>query len=172
MRTKLLILVAIVAVPLGVWVWWLQGGFGGRVSDEDARRYFDRIVAAAEKKDFETLCRLNASVGTCRAELRVYCPETFGSGVAPQFPQGEDLERECREAVPTDPPAIVSSRHRPARDGHVGGRVLVVRGVDGRGKPYETEVLIFRDKRSYKATHAVFWSGAKFKGETSVEAER
>ena len=40
--------------------------------------------------------------------------------------------------------------------------MLVVRGTDGRGKPYETEVLIFRDKRSYKAIHAVFWSNDKF----------
>ena len=38
----------------------------------------------------------------------------------------------------------------------------MVRGTDGRGKPYETDVMIFRDRRTYKATHAVFWSGSKF----------
>jgi hypothetical protein len=43
--------------------------------------------------------------------------------------------------------------------------------VDGRGKPYETEVLIFRDKRTYKATHAVFWSGSKFPKTDSARAE-
>lgn len=98
----------------------------------------------------------------CWEELRVYCPEGYGSGPVPQFPKGEELERECRESVPPEPPTIVSSRHQPARDGYVGGRILVVRGDDGRGRPYETEVLIFRDKRSYKAIHAVFWSGDKF----------
>jgi hypothetical protein len=162
MRAKLLIGFAVLAAGLGGLVWWQQGGFGGPVSDEAARRYFDRIVAAAQAKDFETLCNLNGSAGTCREELRVYCPESYGSGPAPRFPKGEELEQGCRESVPRDPPTVVSSRHEPTKDGYTGGRILLVRGVDGRGKPYETEVLIFRDKRSYKAIHSVFWSGDKF----------
>jgi hypothetical protein len=162
MKPKLLIPLVVVAAGIGAWVWWMQGGFGGPVSDGAARTYFERIVAAAEAKDFDALCRLNGSVGTCEFELRNICPENFGSGPAPSFPQGEALEQECRESVPPEPPEIVSSRHHPRRDGYVGGRILVVRGTDGRGKPYETEVLIFRDKRSYKAIHAVFWSNDKF----------
>lgn len=162
MRAKLLVGLAVLAAALGGFVWWQQGGFGGPVSDEAARRYFDRIVAAAQAKDFEALCALNGSAGTCREELRVYCPENYGSGPAPQFPKGDELEQECRESVPPDPPKVISSRHHPRRDGYTGGRILLVGGVDGRGKPYETEVLIFRDKRSYKAIHAVFWSGDKF----------
>lgn len=173
MRLKLLVPLVVIAVTAGGWVWWQQGGPGGPVSDEAARRYFARIVDAAQAKDFEALCRLNASVGTCEAELRVYCPESFGgeAGSGPQFLAGEELERECRESVPTEPPEILASRHRPGGDGRVGGRLLVVAGVDGRGSPYETEVLVFRDKRSYKATHAVFWSGAKFKDPDGVQAE-
>ena len=162
MRTKVLIAAAVAAAAIAGWVWWQQGGFGCPVSDEAARRYFDRIVAAAEAKDFQALCDFNGSARVCREELRVYCPENYGSGPAPQFPKGEELEQECRESVPPDPPTIVSSRHHPRRAGYTGGRILLVRGVDGRGKPYETEVLIFRDKRSYKAIHAVFWSGDKF----------
>jgi hypothetical protein len=162
MRTKVLVLLAVLAAGVGVWVWWLQGGFGGPVSDSAARLYFDRIVTAAQAKDFEALCRLNGSASVCREELRVYCPETYGSGPTPQFPKGEELEQECRESVPPSPPTIASSRHQPSKDGYTGGRILLVKGVDGRGKPYETEVLIFRDKRSYKAIHAVFWSGDKF----------
>jgi hypothetical protein len=161
-RTKLLVAAAVVTAGIGGLVWWQQGGFGGPVSDEAARRYFDRIVVATEAKDFDALCRLNGSTGTCREELRVYCPEDSGSGPAPRFPKGEELLQECRESVPPDPPTVVSSRHHPRKDGNVGGRILLVRGVDGRGSPYETEVLIFRDKRSYKAIHAVFWSGDKF----------
>ena len=152
----------VLALPIGVWVWWMQGGFGGPVSDGAARTYFERIVAAAEAKDFDALCRLNGSVSTCEFELRGVCPEDFGSGPAPSFPQGEALKQACRESVPPKPPEIVSSRDQPGRDGYTGGRILVVRGTDGRGKPYETEVLIFRDKRSYKAIHAVFWSNDKF----------
>jgi hypothetical protein len=162
MRTKLLVAFAVVAAGIGVWVWWLQGGFGGPVSDQAARRYFDRIVAAAQAKDFEGLCRLNGSASVCREELRNYCPESFGSGPAPSFPSGGELERVCRESVPPEPPTVLSSRHQAATNGYLGGRILLVKGVDGRGKPYETEVLIFRDKRSYKAIHAVFWSGDKF----------
>ena len=119
-------------------------------------------MAAAEVKDFDALCRLNGSVSTCEFELRNVCPENFGSGPGPAFKQGEALEQECRESVPPEPPEIVSSRHEAGRDGYVGGRMLVVKGTDGRAKPYETEVLIFRDKRSHKAIHAVFWSNDKF----------
>jgi hypothetical protein len=162
MRRKLLVPILVVVAGIGAVVWWMQGGFGGPVSDEAARSYFERIVAAAQAKDFDALCRLNSSVGTCEFELRNICPENFGSGPAPSFPQGEALKQVCRESVPPEPPEIVASRHHPSRGDYVGGRMLVVRGVDGRGKPYETEVLIFRDKRSYKAIHAVFWSNDKF----------
>ncbi len=162
MRTKLLVLVTVVAAAVGVWVWWLQGGLGGPVSDDAARQYFERIVVAAQAKDFDGLCRFNGSPSVCRHELGIYCPESFGSGPVPQMPKGVELEQECRESVPSERPTIVSSRHQPSRDGYTGGRILLVKGVDGRGKPYETEVLVFRDKRSYKAVHAVFWSGDKF----------
>src|SRR2546425_4063514 len=168
-RTFILAAVAVV-VALGLWLWWQGGGFGGPVSDAAARRYFDRIVAAAQAKDFQALCRLNGTVGTCREELRVYCPDGFGSGPGPSFPQGASLEEACRQSVPPDPPTVVSSRYQPSKDGYVGGRILLVRGTDGRGKPYETEGMIFRDRRTSKATHAVFWAGGKFEDRTRASA--
>jgi hypothetical protein len=58
---------------------------------------------------------------------------------------------------------VVQSCWWPPQNGHVGGRVLVVRGVDGRGKQYETEVLVFRDARTFKSQHTVYWSGSKFR---------
>jgi hypothetical protein len=172
-RAKLLVPLGVLLGAVGAWIWWQQGGLGGPVSDAAARHYFSRIVAAAQAKDLEALCRLNSSVGTCQAELRVYCPESFpvGPGGGPEFPAGEDLEEECGESIPTEPPQIVASRHRPAMEGRVGGRLLVVKGIDGRGKAYETEVLIFRDKRSFKATHAVFWSGSKFPSTDTARPE-
>ena len=168
MTKKVLIPLAVAAVAVGVWIWWQQGGVGGPVSEEAARRYFARIVAAAEAKDFDALCRLNSSVGTCEFEMRAFCrPPTGG----PLNPGREELERWCRASVPEEPPEIVSSTYRPGRDGSVGGRLLVVKGTDGYGRPYETEVLIFRDKRSYKATHALFWSGSKFPTDDGTTAE-
>ncbi|MGH9039564.1 MAG: hypothetical protein ACRDZ3_04980 [Acidimicrobiia bacterium] len=174
-RAKLLVPLVALAVVGGVWVWWMQGGVGGPVSDEAARSYFERIVAAAEAKDFETLCRLNSSVGTCGFELNYVCRAPGVAGPLRLPP--EQLLEECRQSVPTEPPEIVGSRHHPGEHGYVGGRMLLVRGADGRGTPYETEVLIFRDKRSYKATHAVFWSNDKFDeirnedGSVDVKAE-
>ncbi|MGH9011176.1 MAG: hypothetical protein ACRDYF_15185 [Acidimicrobiia bacterium] len=148
-----------VLVLVGVWTWWQQGGVGGPVSDEAARNYFARIVTAAQAKDFDALCKLNASQGTCEFDMRLACRPPAGG---PIDPGREALMEWCKEAVPTQAPEIVSLAHREGQSGSVGGRLLVVTGTDGYGRPYETEVLIFRDKRSYKATHAVFWSGEKF----------
>lgn len=65
----------------------------------------------------------------------------------------------CKETVPADPPAVVATRTSPG-DGYA-GRILVVRGVDRAGKPYETEILVFREnRRNLKAVNSVYWSGA------------
>jgi hypothetical protein len=159
-QRKFMLLAIAVLLVAGVAVWWQQGGFGGPVSDGAARRYFARVVDAAMAKDFDGLCRLNGSVGTCEFELNYICrnPDTGG----PLHQTKGELERNCPLSVPSEPPEIVASRHEPRGGDSTGGRILVVRGVDGWGDPYETEVLIFRDKRSYRAIHAVFWTGDKF----------
>lgn len=159
MSRRLLLPLVGILVAAGVLLWWQQGGPGGPVSDEEARRYFAGIVSAAEQQDFDALCKLNASVGTCEFDMRIACRPPGGGPIDP----GRDVLAEwCRQAAPREPPEIVSSTGLKARSGSVGGRVLLVRGTDGHDRPYETEVLIFRDKRSYRATHAVFWSGEKF----------
>lgn len=159
MNRKLLVPVVATLVVLGGFIWWQQGGLGGPVSDKAARDYFARIARAAQAKDFDALCKLNASQGTCEFDMRIACRPPAGGPIDP----GKQVLMEwCQQAVPAQPPAIISSAHREARSGSVGGRLLVVAGTNGYGRPYETEVLIFRDKRSYKATHAVFWSGEKF----------
>lgn len=157
-RKPLLSIIGILGV-IGVWVWWQQGGVGGAVSDQAARKYFARIVTAAQQKDFDTLCQLNASQGTCEFDMRIACRPPAGG---PIDPGKQALLEWCQAAVPPQAPEIVSSAHREGRSGSVAGRLLVVTGTDGYGRAYETEVLIFRDKRSYRATHAVFWSGEKF----------
>ena len=157
--SRKLLLPVVGVVLVAIVIWWQQGGVGGPVGDQAARKYFARIVNAAQAKDFDALCKLNASQGTCEFELRIACRPPAGGPIDP----GKTLLYEwCQAAVPTQPPAIRSSVHRPGRSGSVGGRLLVVSGTDGYGRMFETEVLIFRDKRSYRATHAVFWSGEKF----------
>jgi hypothetical protein len=159
MSRKLLLPAVGLLIIVAVAIWWQQGGIGGPVRDDAARKFFERIVTAAQEKDFDALCKLNASRGTCEFDLRIACrPPTGG----PIDPGKKALLEWCQAAAPAQPPAIRSSVHRPGRSGSVGGRLLVVAGTDGYGRRYETEVLIFRDKRSYRATHAVFWSGEKF----------
>jgi hypothetical protein len=159
MSRKLLLPIVGVVVIVGTVIWWQQGGVGGPVGDQAARKYFARIVTAAQQKDFDALCKLNASKGTCEFDMRIACRPPAGGPIDP----GKEVLREwCRAGVPSQPPEVVSSVQRPGRSGSVGGRLLLVTGTDGYGRKYETEVLIFRDKRSYRATHAVFWSGEKF----------
>ena len=156
---RLLIAVPILAAAWVAWGWY-WGDFLGPVTDAEARGYFAKAVDAVQRKDFDALCRLNSSYGTCHVELQHYCPESFPDL---HFPEGEELNQVCQEAAPSDPPTVARSCWWPPRNGHVGGRVLVVRGVDGRGKLYETEVLVFRDARTFKSQHTVYWSGSKFR---------
>jgi hypothetical protein len=147
-KARLLVLFAVLAVAgIGGW-WWFFGGAETSVSEDQARRYLGRMVAAAQAKDFEALCELNGAVGNCRRTLDTACdPSTAPPAIS------------CKETVPADPPTVVTSRNSPG-DGYA-GRILLVRGVDGAGKPYETEVLVFREnRRSLKAVNSVYWSGA------------
>jgi hypothetical protein len=53
----------------------------------------------------------------------------------------------------------LATRSSPGDD--TAGRILVVRGMDGAGNPYESEVLVFREnRRGFKAINAVYWSNA------------
>ena len=159
MSRKVILPLLGVLIVAGLLVWWQQGGAGGPVTDQAARKYFSRIVAAAQQRDFDALCDLNSSKETCEFDLRIACRPPVGG---PVDPGRATLMEWCRAAMPAGAPEIVSSADRPSRSGSSGGRLLRVAGTDGYGRRYETEVLIFRDKRSYRATHAVFWSGEKF----------
>jgi hypothetical protein len=106
------------------------------------------MVAAAQAGDFEALCRLNGAVLNCERQLDSGCDPSSAPPVI-----------SCKDTVPQEPPTVVATRNSPG-DGYA-GRILVVRGEDGAGKPYETEVLVFREnRRSFKATNSVYWSGA------------
>jgi hypothetical protein len=119
-----------------------KGGGGSEkpVSDAEARAHLDRIVAAAQARDWEQFCRLSAAVFNCELELN-----TAG-----------------RDAVPPVRPTIVESRFHEKQfsDGST-GRVLVVEGTDGRGRPYRTEVMVSRYEGHLEATNAVYWGSAE-----------
>ena len=70
------------------------------------------------------------------------------------------------ESLPSEAPGIVDTYLVPAKgleDGNsiVGGRVLVLEGVDGQNQPYRTEFFVFFDSDSgeYVPLYPIYWSG-------------
>lgn len=152
MKPRLLIPALLVAAAgIGAW-WWFFGGAGKPVTEDDARRHLDRIVEAAQARDFEALCQLNGAVGNCRDQLRQGCDET---------PFDEDPIL-CTETVPEQRPTIVSIRyHEKDSAGGTPGQILVLSGTDGLDRPYSSEVMVFRENRhNFKAINAVYWSNS------------
>jgi hypothetical protein len=144
-------LLLVVAVVAGIW-WWFFNGADEPVTDAEARRHLDRIVAAAQARDFDTLCRLNGSVGNCQTQLEQGCDDT-------PF----DAERiSCTTTVPAARPTIASTRYheKDTPDG-TPGRILVLKGADALGRPYGSELMVFRENRNnFKAINAVYWSNS------------
>jgi hypothetical protein len=133
---------AVVALPAMFAV--LGGGGGGSEntpSEAEARAFFDRVVAAARARDFDKLCGLNGAPPNCYADL-------------------DSPFQKLRDTVPPDPPRIVGTRfhEKQSADGST-GRVLVVEGADGRGRPYRTEVMVSRYEGKLEGTNVVYWSG-------------
>ena len=111
------------------------------------------MVEAAGQRDFDALCRLNGSVLNRRRQLDVGCDDR------PDTPP----KISCRDTVLDEPPAVASSRYSPKGSaGDTPGRILVVKGIDGAGEAYTTEVFVFRENRhNFKAINAVYWSNAR-----------
>lgn len=128
-----------VGLALVAWAVWAWTRMTPPVTEAEARRHLNRIVAAAQRGDLAGVCRLNGSSLQCERMLDVI----------------------GRDRVPTQPPTVVGTRYVRKAPGATAGRVLVVEGVDGRGDRYRTEVFVFRESRfSFTATNAVYWSGA------------
>ena len=104
----------------------------------DAQRHLDEIVRLARAGDFEALCALGD--GNCE----------------------NSLEFAGRDAVPREPPTIVGTRTIPSTSSSgqqsLGGVVLILCGIDGRGEPYDSEMLIFNDGAGLRAINPVYWS--------------
>jgi hypothetical protein len=68
------------------------------------------------------------------------------------------------QTIPTDPPQIVSNYILPTvllKSGGeaTGGRVLVLKGTNGLGKPYQTEFLVFRAGNQLGVINIIYWDG-------------
>ncbi|MGH9003277.1 MAG: hypothetical protein ACRDYV_09125, partial [Acidimicrobiia bacterium] len=93
-------LIPVVVAAAGVW-WWYSGGAEKPVTAAEAGRYLDRIVTAAQARDFDALCGLNGYVGNCRTQLDQGCDET-------PF----DADRiSCTTTVPDAAPTIAATRY-------------------------------------------------------------
>ncbi len=145
MKRRVLGLSALVVALAAGTAWLLlrpgTGSSSGPVTEAEARAHLNRLVAAAQRYDFDQLCSLAGSVGNCH----------------------DLLDEAGTDRVPPEPPRVVSATyHQKQTDDGTPGWVLVVDGTDARGLRYRTDVLIFRDDEGQvKATNAVYWSGAR-----------
>jgi len=132
-----------------------NGEDSDEISVEQATNLLNRAVEYATSHGLDKLCGLSSSSLTCRK-------------------QWEDAGE--WDAVPAEPPQVVDTYLIPTRkleDGMTqrGGRLLVVSGIDGMGRPYRTEMLISSGGwlHGLSAMNVVYWSGAsiEFDGDVS-----
>jgi hypothetical protein len=123
---------------VGLWL-TVAHRHGSPLTEAEARRHLDRIVAAARAGDLDAMCSLNGSPFNCRRTL-----------------EG------TRDRVPPDPPDAVAARYvGKSATNDTPGWLLVVEGTRAAGGRYRTEVFVFRDDEGrVKAINAVYWSGA------------
>ena len=103
----------------------------------EAQHHLDEIVRLARAGDFEAMCALGD--GNC----------------------DNSLEIAGRDAVPAERPKIVTTRTVPTTSSNgqqsFGGIVFVLCGIDGRGEPYDSEMLVFHDGNGLRAINPVYW---------------
>jgi hypothetical protein len=143
-RVKVWAAIGLVIIVALIGAFTLLGGDSDSekpVSEAEARAFFDQVVAAARARDFDRLCSLNGAPPNCYFAL-------------------DSPFQKLRDTVPPDPPTIVETRfhEKDSADGST-GRVLVVEGTDGRGRPYRTEVMVSRYEGKLEGTNVVYWSG-------------
>ena len=110
------------------------------ITVEDAQALLHEAVDYAQAGDVEALCGMGGSVSICERAL-----EDAGG----------------LDAVPQSAPTVVDSHIFPAVENSTGGRVLVLEGQDGLGRPYRTDFLVFYigDGEELAVFMPVYWSG-------------
>ena len=114
------------------------------ITIDEATEVLQQAQAAAATGDMNTLCAIGDAPARCETDW------TMRGGA---------------DAVPSEAPTIVTSRVLPTRqlpdgDWEIGGRVLVLKGTDGLGRPYCTDFLVFAPSgQRLAAFQPVYWSG-------------
>jgi hypothetical protein len=144
------ICLAVAIATYGVLVWRASAyNENIEVSVEEAMNVLNQAIAYAQARDLGKLCDLSGSELMCQDQW-----EWADGG----------------QAVPAEPPEIVDTYllptvHLKSGSRAVGGRVLVVEGIDGLGKPYRTELLVFRSggdwglNKKLAVINVIYWSG-------------
>lgn len=120
-----------------------------QVSYEEATEILGRAVDYAKVGDIDGLCNLAGARANCQFQWN----DAGGSDAVPE---------EAPEIIDTYVLAPVQLDNGFTA---AGGRVLVVGGTDGLGRPYQTEVLVFRSDDPDSGVdglamiNAVYWSG-------------
>jgi hypothetical protein len=114
---------------------------GPAPTEDAAAAYLADVVRVVLTGDLDRLCDLGG--GTCLRELD----------------DGGD-------SVPHTAPRLLGSVVVPATarsDGtwNVGGRLLRLCGIDGLGRPYYSEMLVFEDEGRLISREPVFWTGIR-----------
>jgi hypothetical protein len=138
MRTMLL-LVILAMVATGVSCSHTENG--AEVSVADATAMLDKVVACAQAHDLKGLGKLADDLPITQTNW-----DSAGGWAT----------------LPAEPPTIVGSRLLPTTpwgDGYIalGGRVLTLEGIDGTGKPYHSEVLVFYEDGKLKMINTIYW---------------
>ena len=146
------ICLAVAIATYGVLVWRVSAyNENTEVSVEEAISVLNQAIAYAQARDLNKLCDLSGSKLMCQHQW-----EWADGG----------------QAVPAGPPEIVDTYllptvHLKSGGRAVGGRVLVLEGIDGLGKPYRTEFLVFRSggdwglDQKLAVINVIYWSGAR-----------
>ena len=123
-------------------------GPAAAVSDEEARAAVADVIALAAQRTPEAMKRL--------CDRNDGCPGLSSGAVrSPQHAPGPDqpLRELCVVTVPATP-------------AQAGSRIVVLEGVDGRGRPYVTQVLVDRDqdRARVEVQEPAFWIGIRYTG--------
>jgi hypothetical protein len=110
-------------------------------TEEAAIAHLDEVVRLVQSGGVESIC-------------------SFGSGTCPH-----ELRAMDAAAVPALRPHVVGTRVlAPKRNADgtwaIGGRVISLCGVDGRGEPYSSEMLVFSDGNRLISTNTLYWTGS------------
>jgi len=111
----------------------------------EAQSFLNRLVVLAHQGDFAGLCAVGGDLNCI-----------------------DHLDLAGRDAVPSDPPQVIASTEIPSSTVNgqqsIGGLALTVCGVDGRQRPYRSEVLVFRNGSTLAAINPIYWDDISIVG--------